>query len=64
MTHLNDITTGTNVSTRSKGSHLTIDDRVKISVLKFNRLVGSQQSLHVLDKLIFNNFFTVPSENK
>ena len=37
MTHLNDITTGTNVSTRSKGSHLTIDDRVKISVLKFNK---------------------------
>lgn len=34
MTHLNDITTDTNVSTRSKGSHLTIDDRVKISVLK------------------------------
>ena len=31
MTHLNDITTDTNVSTRSKGSHLTIDDRVKIS---------------------------------
>lgn len=34
MTHLNDITTDTNVSTRSKGSHLTIDDHVKISVLK------------------------------
>ncbi|WP_407567714.1 IS30 family transposase [Limosilactobacillus fermentum] len=34
MTHLNDITTDTNVSTRSKGSHLTIDDRVKIAVLK------------------------------
>ena len=34
MTHLNDIKTDTNVSTRSKGSHLTIDDRVKISVLK------------------------------
>ncbi|WP_407567678.1 hypothetical protein [Limosilactobacillus fermentum] len=34
MTHLNDITTDTNVSTRSKGSHLTIDDRVRSLCLK------------------------------
>ena len=31
---LGPITTDTNDSTRSKGSHLTIDDRIKISVLK------------------------------
>ena len=30
MTHLNDITTDTNVSTRSKGSHLTIDGPLSI----------------------------------
>ena len=56
MTHLNDITTDTNVSTRSKGSHLTIDDRVKISVLKeleySNRMIAQYIGVAAMGPLI------------